>query len=44
MEILEIQDDCLYAVKYPEEEYDEYNRIFEDYSNFDKVHEFFIAK
>lgn len=41
MEILEIQDDCLYAVKYPEEEYDEYNRIFEDYSNFDKVHEFF---
>ena len=41
MEIVIIERNCLYAVKYPEEEHDEYNRIFEDYGDINKVEEFF---
>lgn len=39
--ILTIQEDCLYAVKYENERFDEYNRIFEDYTNLSKVLHFF---
>lgn len=39
--IFTIQEDCLYAVKYDEEKYDEYNRIFEDYSDLTNVLRFF---
>lgn len=41
MELIEIAPDCLYAVKYPGQQFDEYNRIFEDYGDFEIVHEFF---
>lgn len=41
MEIIIIEKDCLYAVKYPDQEHDEYNRIFEDYGDLEKVEEFF---
>lgn len=41
MTLLEIQCDVLYAIKYDEEIHDEYNRIFEDLGDFDKVNIFF---
>lgn len=41
MEIVVIEPKCLYAIKYKDEEFDEYNRIFEDYENLNKVLKFF---
>lgn len=41
MEFVIIELNHLYAVKYQDEEFDEYNRIFEDYSNHAKVSRFF---
>lgn len=41
MEIIEIAQNCLYAIKYSDQQFDEYNRIFEEYGNFEKVHDFF---
>ena len=41
MEIVIIEKGCLYAVKYPEEKHDEYNRIFEDHTDINKVEAFF---
>lgn len=41
MELLEIEPNCLYAIRYPDQEFDEYNRIFEDHSNFENVLDFF---
>lgn len=41
LSILTIQEDCLYAVKYDGQEFDEYNRIFEDHANLSKVLGFF---
>lgn len=41
MNLVEIENDYLYAVKYDNEIFDEYNRIFEDFKNFDLVNDFF---
>lgn len=41
MDLFEIASGCLYAVKYHGETFDEYNRIFEDHSNLEKVLDFF---
>lgn len=43
MKIVTIQDGCLYAVHYDEEEFDEYNRIFEDHGSLPYVLDFFKA-
>lgn len=41
MEIIRIQENILYSVKYDNSEFDEYNRIFEDYENPNFVLNFF---
>lgn len=41
MEILRIVNNILYAVKYSGQEYDEYNRIFEDHGDLANVRAFF---
>lgn len=41
MDIVEIEKDYLYAVKYDDQVFDEYNRIFEDFTNLELVNEFF---
>ncbi len=41
MDIVEIEKNYLYAVKYDDQEFDEYNRIFEDFTNLELVNEFF---
>lgn len=43
MRLIEIEPKCIYAIKYPDEEFDEYNRIFEHHQDFDKVLCFFEA-
>lgn len=41
MEIVEIEHNYLYAIKYDNEQQDEYNRIFDVHSNYEQVFEFF---
>lgn len=41
MELIEIESGCLYAIRYEGEKFDEYNRIFEQFSNLDYVLDFF---
>jgi len=41
MRIITIEKDVIYAVHYPGQEFDEYNRIFEDHQDLQKVTSFF---
>lgn len=41
MKLIEIESETVYAIKYDDEIYNEYDRIFEDYGDFETVLDFF---